>query len=418
MMQVAEKQDNSYLPKVLNLFTASYPYGWGESYLESELEILKDHFDLIKIYPLSKKGELLRKLPENIQIIDVSSAANHSGLSFMDEFRIAGIMFREAFSCHKPIAFFRYWRSMRAVLKRSVALARALQNTQLNPNEFYYSFWMNEWALSLALLRSKGNISGFFFRVNGFDIYDERGKWGFRPFRHFIYRHTDKIFTVSDEAKKYITEKYGNRNKVETAHFGTNDFGFFIPEKNKTFRIMSCSRVIPLKNCLQIARVIGSLNFPVEWHHHGDGEELEKLLKIVNDFPSNIKFTNTAFVDDHFQAIKLQLEFQPDMFISLSTTEGLPVTLINAISMGIPIVATDVGGCREVITPTTGILLSSAPSDTEVANAIRRIYSEDWSFESKRRTIRQFWENEFSAAARYKDFADKIMHLKQDSNKK
>lgn len=52
-------------------------------------------------------------------------------------------------------------------------------------------------------------------------------------------------------------------------------------------------------------------------------------------------------------------EHPVDVFINLSTNEGVPVSIMEAISFDIPIVATDVGGTSEIVTDETGILVSS-----------------------------------------------------------
>ena len=46
-----------------------------------------------------------------------------------------------------------------------------------------------------------------------------------------------------------------------------------------------------------------------------------------------------------------------DLFINTSSTEGVPVSIMEAQSFGIPVIATDTGGVKEVVTEGTGSLL-------------------------------------------------------------
>ena len=51
----------------LVLFTNTFPYGMGESFLETEIKYLAKEFDKIIIYPIKKDGEK-RELPLNVEI--------------------------------------------------------------------------------------------------------------------------------------------------------------------------------------------------------------------------------------------------------------------------------------------------------------------------------------------------------------
>ena len=61
-----------------------------------------------------------------------------------------------------------------------------------------------------------------------------------------------------------------------------------------------------------------------------------------------------------------------DLFINVSSREGIPVS-IEAIAAGIPIIATDVGGCNEIVSNKNGILLNSDPSPEQISDAITDI---------------------------------------------
>ncbi len=58
-----------------------------------------------------------------------------------------------------------------------------------------------------------------------------------------------------------------------------------------------------------------------------------------------------------------------DVFVLLSEWEGLPITILEAMSVGLPIVASDVGGIHEAVGNTNGILIQSNKAQ-DVADAI------------------------------------------------
>ena len=86
-----------------------------------------------------------------------------------------------------------------------------------------------------------------------------------------------------------------------------------------------------------------------------------------------------------------------DCFIQLSSTEGLPVSIMEALSFGIPVIATDVGGVSELISR-NGILLKNKMSADDVADAIICIYNMDSKdIEMTRQASYDMWKAKFNA---------------------
>jgi glycosyltransferase involved in cell wall biosynthesis len=69
--------------------------------------------------------------------------------------------------------------------------------------------------------------------------------------------------------------------------------------------------------------------------------------------------------------------------------------LIEAISMGIPVLATDVGGCREIAHAQTGLLVSSDPDPKELAAKVDAFLQSDQNTAHFRAGVRRYWENHF-----------------------
>lgn len=58
--------------------------------------------------------------------------------------------------------------------------------------------------------------------------------------------------------------------------------------------------------------------------------------------------------------------------MNLSTSEGVPVSIMEVQSYGIPVIATNVGGTGEIIDKDNGILLPSCPSLEDVVAALEK----------------------------------------------
>lgn len=172
--------------------------------------------------------------------------------------------------------------------------------------------------------------------------------------------------------------------------------------------LLSCSNMIPLKRIQLIvdglARIEG---LKIHWTHIGDGSEMQKLRdyaeqKLGNK--DNIRYTFAGYVEN----VRAYYEQnQVDCFITTSETEGgCPVSIQEAMSYGVPVIGTDVGGITEMIAD-NGILLSAAPDGEEVADAIRRILTQEKEkLLQMKKAAYQKWCNEFDITGSFEKILD------------
>ena len=144
----------------------------------------------------------------------------------------------------------------------------------------------------------------------------------------------------------------------------------------------------------------------VEWTHIGDGPDFEQLKKVVDTAKSDTFIINLKGRVPHDDVMNYYKTHCVDLFINLSTNEGVPVAIMEAISFDVPIVATDVGGTSEIVNDQTGVLVSPNPTKEEVANAIIE------AMENMIFSPRKYWELEFDAKKNYSDFAEMLFGLK------
>ena len=101
------------------------------------------------------------------------------------------------------------------------------------------------------------------------------------------------------------------------------------------------------------------------------------------------------------------------MFINCSESEGIPVSIMEALSFGIPVIATNVGGTSEVVIDGyNGFLLDKDFLEIDLKQMIVDFLnsSEDFILE-KRTNARIFWENNYDAEKNYTEFYKRIEGL-------
>jgi glycosyltransferase involved in cell wall biosynthesis len=101
----------------------------------------------------------------------------------------------------------------------------------------------------------------------------------------------------------------------------------------------------------------------------------------------------------HFQDVRQVYEML-DIYVLSSTREGLPNTVLEAMAMEVPIVATDVDGVGEAATHDRDALLVPPRSPKQLAGAIRALLGNPALMKRLTRTARQKVEREFTFAGR------------------
>lgn len=130
-------------------------------------------------------------------------------------------------------------------------------------------------------------------------------------------------------------------------------------------RIIFVGRLIHGKGVQDLISVCNRLwdKFTFDLIIVGDGNfrlDLEDMVRL--SYSSRVKFTGELSRPDVFAQLK-----QSDIFVNPSYSEGLPTSVLEAALVGLPIIATDVGGTREIIEDgTTGMLFK--PHDVKHLN--------------------------------------------------
>lgn len=292
-----------------------------------------------------------------------------------------------------------------------------LKNIDMH-STLFYSFWFTQITTGLTFLKNEFPEIKIVSRAHGYDIYEEHyHPW---PCRLQSIKSLNKLFLASKNAHFYMQQKYPQFSTLyQAAYLGVED-PIFLTKKStdKVLRIISCSSIIPLKRIELLAQAIILVaqirpTQKIHWIHFGDGKNQSKVQKIIASFPHSAKGELRGHVPNA-QIMEYYKENPVDIFINTSETEGLPVSIMEAISCGIPVIATNVGGNPEIVSKENGILLNKAPTPKEIAQVILNINDNPEIANTMRIASRKKWKENFNAEANFEKFAQQLLEIAQN----
>ena len=280
-----------------------------------------------------------------------------------------------------------------------------------DPSNFkfvFYSYWLTESAFAAVLLAKRFPDSIAVSRCHGYDLYEYRQRSNYLPMRRFLLNFLTGVYSISLDGYQYLKNRYpGYNQKLNVAYLGTLEKGKGIYSSIKSpLKLVSCSAVVPLKRLNKIIESLKYLTeFDVHWTHLGDGPDLEEIKRLSASLPKNIttKFLGRLSPDKIYE---FYIENECHIFLNVSEFEGIPVSIMEATSFGIPVIATDVGGTIEsVVNGTSGYLINKNFEPSELASMIKSVFNLDnVKYGDLRVQSRKIWESKFSAESNFSSF--------------
>lgn len=412
------------------LLTDSFPFGPFETYLKHELEFLPAYFKKILILSRHPSGERpIYPLAANI----VAKSFNPR-LSFFEKWKSLRFLFSPLFSSelnfvkaalHLPLNIFLLkiiLDALQSASKLKKELYTVLEAEGLSGEQvILYSFWSDYRAMAVASAAKEKNHTAV-ARAHGWDVYFERHEPPYLPFRKFLHDHLSAQFFVSQDGLEYSLKKIpgARREKYRLARLGTEFHGRNPDARPPVFTVVSCSRFIPLKRVHLMGEILKHLEFPVRWIHFGGGPIMEETVKAIRQRLHNHPHIVAEFrgETDNEAIYDFYLKQPVDLFLLTSEYEGLPLVIMEVFSFGIPVMATDVGGIREMVNEKNGFLL---PANFDPKEAAQKITGFRNLAESEKKKFRDeawdTWHQKFSAQKNYRTFAEELIRLSDSTAK-
>lgn len=187
----------------------------------------------------------------------------------------------------------------------------------------------------------------------------------------FLLKHVELIISVSWASLMDLTSLFPFvKSRSIVIPVGVEDT-FFSDRKTKSYKdgkiilhIGSFTREKNHEGLIQIFQILAENDKDLDLHLVGSGPLLERIKKKVKDLglKNQVKFLSEKNNTREFYQ-------NADVLVLPSFVEGLPGVVIEAMASGLPVIAYNVGGISEVLTPETGYLVSPG-NEVEFARQI------------------------------------------------
>ncbi|WP_136192315.1 glycosyltransferase [Actinomyces procaprae] len=414
--------------KRLVILANAFPYGNWEPFLTTELDYVKG-FDRVDIMSLSVREDqraTVRPLPAGMSAHPIPFRSRLFYL--LGSFRVLGDanLYRELTDLAKrrrlaPSQVVTLFIFLSRARYEAGQIDRILDSVGARPDDevVFYSYRFAYQPYMAARLRRRFRRALSVARAHRADLYEEHSPRRYLPLRRQTVADLDRIYLVADHGLRYLLERQPEaEGKAVVSRLGTTDHGVpaTVPPRAQGLRIVSCSTIVPIKRLDLLVDALSGTRLPIQWDHFGEGELRDQLeARAARQLGNNITLTWRGFVRNA-DLVEEYVHSPRHLLVNVSASEGVPVSIMEALSTGIPVVATDVGGTGELVqTGVNGILLPADPTPQEVRAAIEEIASlGETAYAALRAGARRTWEERCDAGALYTAFAAELAGLLED----
>lgn len=177
-----------------------------------------------------------------------------------------------------------------------------------------------------------------------------------------VYRPFSKVVAISDGVESELTEARPSLKNRTTVIENGCILNFERPPERvakKEVTIVSVGRLSPAKNYPIALEAVAKLSGNVRYKIAGDGPELPKLQKCVAEYGLGDRVEFRGFVEDISAFLT-----EADIFLIPSAWEGFGLAAVEAMNAGLPVVASNIPGLKDVVGEHGETALLVDPSDT------------------------------------------------------
>lgn len=192
-------------------------------------------------------------------------------------------------------------------------------------------------------------------------------------------REIARVFFISKNGLEYYRNTFSTRENdvYKLCYLGTeNSVSFCAHDYTDSIHLLSVSYVVPVKRIhliIEALSLCSKSGIKINWIHIGDGSEMQNIIQLAQDKLDDRQFVTYRFLGAraNAQVCDYYKDTNVDLFVNMSESEGLPVSIMEAMSHGVPVIAPDVGGIGEIVDDAAGWLLNKEHCVAEFVSVIK-----------------------------------------------
>ena len=409
--------------KNLVILTYCFPYLGGEQFIESEVQFWTETgFDHVYLIP-EITTEQVRFYPEQVNLVQRPPMPTSAKIYMLFLIFFYALFWRELAYLIKngKLNYENLTNMVKAVIHTTLRIKQLKKVfKQIDGDLFIYTYWNDIDFYASCELKQQGIVHQVISRTHGFDCYEERRSMCYMPLKRKYHAHADQIFVLSESARQYFYKRYRyNLDKLSVSRLGVQ-----IPDQQKSYqRDDNAIRVLSISNCIfgkRVDRIVDALHRyslkhqkNIAWTHIGNGVLLDELKARSQKYMLENPYLKVNFLGllPNVEVKQHMIEHDYDLFINASLSEGVPVSIMESMSYGIPAIAPAVGGIPDMVkTHETGYLLSACPNIDDFVTAIDAVYNSP-NYEQYRANSYHLVENNYNCVNNYRYFIQQLNEI-------
>ncbi len=249
---------------------------------------------------------------------------------------------------------------------------RGIARSQGRPIQLVYGYWLSAGVLAGAMGRRRGFVEHVVCRAHGTDLWEHSRTAQYTPLVRQFAADIDAVFAISAKGSEHLRHYGFTVAQSRVARLGVSLRDDRTPPTPAgELHVLTLSSLTPLKRLDKVIDAMGLLpgllpGMRLRWTHIGDGPLRDELSDRAGRVlgPTPVEYALLGQLD-HAEALAWLAGNAVDVILNTSDSEGIPVSLMEAMSLGIPAIGPDVGAVGELVPPE--LLLPEGPDPARVA---------------------------------------------------